>query len=91
MCDPSKIFGGADTSAATAATAKAQEEARQALQAQVQAQNDAAAAADSNSETTRLASEAAMRRLASGAMFGAGGEAVAGNNSAVFTRQLFGS
>lgn len=84
MCD-----FGADTSAAALATKQARDAANAALQAQVTAKADATSAADAGGENTRLASEAAMRRLASGSMFGAGGTAAAGPPP-VFTRELFG-
>jgi hypothetical protein len=84
MCDPP------DTSAALGVTQKARDEANLALTAQAQATKDATLAADTNGEKTRLASEAAMRRLASGAMFGAGGAAAMGAPAPVFTRSLFG-
>jgi hypothetical protein len=87
MCD----FGSADNSAAVMATQKARDEANAALNAQLKATTDASAAADSNSENDRRASEAAMRRLAAGAMFGAGGAALPSSTGTVFTRELFGS
>jgi hypothetical protein len=90
MCNLGSIFGSPDTSAASAATAQATTAANTALQQQLKATSDANSAADANSENDRLSSEAAMRRLAAGAMFGAGGAAQTVNNSAVFTRQAFG-
>lgn len=86
MCD----FGNADTSAAALATKQARDAATAALSSQIAAKADATSAADANSENARRASEAAMKRLAAGAMFGAGG-AAAPDGGTVFTRELFGS
>lgn len=86
MCD----LGDVDTSAAALATKQARDAATAALGAQVKADSDIAGAADLNSENSRRASEAAMRRLAAGAMFGAGGAAAPAGGTVV-TRELFGS
>lgn len=87
-----RLFGGGgpDLSAAQGATTKARDASTAALLEQMKAGQQATLAADPNGEANRLASEAAMRRLASGAMFGAGGGASMGQPAPVFTRELFG-
>lgn len=84
MCDWFKP----DTSAAQAAAARAREESILAMKSQLDARVNATAAADTGSESARLANEAALRRLAAGGMFGVG----TGQQSApsVATRQLMG-
>ncbi|MGX9389764.1 hypothetical protein ACWX0K_10940 [Nitrobacteraceae bacterium UC4446_H13] len=80
-----------DTSGAEAATRAAQAQADKALTAQLQAKLDTQKGADTSSEGARAASEAAVRRLAAGGMWGVGVEPDKLPAGSVFTRELIGS
>jgi hypothetical protein len=93
MCEfLAKLFGGgSNNDAATEqALADAKNSASAALLAQKQAQDQAQAASDSQSEGARLATETRMRKLLAAGPFGAALPTNYGD-AQVATRQLYGS
>lgn len=94
MCDLEKFLTRAFTPAGVGAAAendmiRAKSDANDALLAQKQAQDAAANAADTGSETVRLASEARMRKLTAAGAFGAVAPPSMGAAPVAY-RQLFG-
>lgn len=90
MCDFEQMLAPPGSGAAEAALEQSRYDANQALLAQQQAIDQAAAAADTQSESAQLAKEGRMRKLLAAGAFGATLPSDNLGAAPVATRQLYG-